>query len=160
MDKDLVVNASPLIFLSRIERLDLLISIAKSIVVPKAVLREIQAGSDRDEAAKKIESLSALQVGEDRPLPDDIRSWDLGAGESQVLTLGLARRSEVVLDDLAARRCAQSLGIPLIGTLGIVILCRQRGVLFKARPVVQALYESGLRLNNKLMDQALAKVGE
>lgn len=161
MDKVLVVNASPLILLSRIERLDLLTSLAKSLIVPEAVIHEIQVGSDRDGTADRIKDLPSLLRVDDQPVSDRIRLWDLGAGESQVLIHGLQRPgSEVVLDDLAARRCARSLGLPMIGTLGIVILCRQRGVLGAARPVVKALCDAGLRLKPALIDEALAKVGE
>lgn len=161
MDKTLVVNASPLILLSRTGRLDLLVSLAKSLIVPEAVIREIRAGSDRDDAAGRIRDLSSLLCVEDQPVPERIRSWDLGAGESQVLVHGLERPgAEVVLDDLAARRCARSLGLPMIGTLGIVVLCRHRGIIEAARPVVNALCAAGLRLKPALVDDALAKVGE
>ena len=161
MDRALVVNASPLILLARIDRLDLLTSLAKLLVLPEAVIREIQAGSHRDETADRVKSLpSVLQVA-DRPLPDRIRLWDLGAGESQVLAHGLERPgAEVVLDDLAARRCARSLSLSMIGTLGVVILCRHRGVISAARPVIEMLREAGLRLKPALMEKALAKVGE
>jgi len=161
VDRALVVNASPLILLARIDRLDLLTSLTKLLVVPEAVIREIQAGSDRDGTADKIKDLASILQVDDRPVPDQIRSWDLGAGESQVLAHGLERRgSEVVLDDLAARRCARSLGLTMIGTLGIVVLCRHRGIISAARPVIETLREAGLRLKPALMDQALAKVGE
>lgn len=161
MDRVLVVNASPLILLSRTDRLDLLATLAKSLVVPEAVIREIHAGADRDDTADRIKNLSSLLRVADQPVPDRIRSWDLGAGESQVLAHGLERPgSEVVLDDLAARRCARSLGLPMIGTLGIVVLCRHLGLISAARPVVEALCDAGLRLKQGLMDGALAKVGE
>ena len=161
MDRALVVNASPLILLARIERLDLLASLAKLLVVPEAVIREIQAGSDRDGTAGKIKDLASILQVDDRPVPDRIRFWDLGAGESQVLAHGLERPGMgVVLDDLAARRCARSLGLSMIGTLGVVVLCRHRGVISAARPVIEALREAGLRLKPALMDDALAKVGE
>ena len=161
MDRPLVVNASPLILLARIDRLDLLVSLAKLLVVPEAVLREIQVGSDRDGTADKVWNLSAVLQVDDRPVPDQIRVWDLGAGESQVLTHGLERPgAEVVLDDLAARRCARSLGLPMIGTMGIVVLCRHRGIISAARPVLETLREAGLRLKPELMDKGLAKVGE
>lgn len=161
MDRVLVVNASPLILLSRTGRLDLLASLAKTLVVPEAVIREIRAGSDRDDTADRIKNLSSVLQVDDQPVPDRIRSWDLGAGESQVLVHGLERPgSEVVLDDLAARRCARSLGLPMIGTLGIVVLCRHRGLISAARPVIEALCNAGLRLKPRLVDEALAKVGE
>ena len=161
MDEALVVNASPLIFLARIERLDLLASLAKLLVVPEAVIREIQAGSGRDGTADKVKVLPSILQVDDRPVPDRIRFWNLGAGESQVLAHGLERPgAEVVLDDLAARRCARSLGLSMIGTLGIVVLCRHRGVISAARPVIETLCEAGLRLGPALIDEALAKVGE
>ena len=161
MDRALVVNASPLILLARIDRLDLLTSLAKLLIVPEAVLREIQAGSDRDGTADKVRDLPSLLQVDDRSVPDHIGVWDLGAGESQVLTHGLEQPgAEVVLDDLAARRCARSLGLSMVGTMGIVILCRHRGVISAARPVLATLCEAGLRLKPALMDKALAKVGE
>jgi predicted nucleic acid-binding protein len=48
----------------------------------------------------------------------------------------------------------------MVGTLGVVILCRHRGILSSARPVLEMLREAGLRLKTTLMDEALAKVGE
>jgi predicted nucleic acid-binding protein len=148
-----------LIFLARIERLDLLASLAKLLVVPEAVIREIQAGSNRDGAADRVHDLVSILRVEDQP--DRIRLWDLGAGESQVLAHGLGRPgSEVVLDDLAARRCARSLDLPMIGTLGVVLLCRHRGVISAARPIIQALCNAGLRLKPALVDEALAKVNK
>ncbi len=161
MDRVLVVNASPLILLSRTDRLDLLASLAKTIVVPEAVIREIRAGSNRDDTIERVKVLSSVLRVDDQPVPDRIRSWDLGAGESQVLVHGLRRPgSEVVLDDLAARRCAHSLDLPMIGTLGIVVLCRHRGLISAARPVIEALCDAGLRVKPRLVDEALAKVGE
>jgi predicted nucleic acid-binding protein len=156
----LVVNASPLILFARIDRLDLLTSLTQSLVVPQAVWSEIQAGSGRDGTAGKVEKIPSIRV-DDRPVPERVRLWDLGAGESQVLVHALERPdSEVVLDDLAARRCARSLGLPMIGSLGVVLLCRHRGVISAARPVLGALCTAGLRLKPALMDEALAKVGE
>jgi predicted nucleic acid-binding protein len=161
VDRDLVVNASPLIHLARIDRLDLLVSLGKRLLVPEAVIGEIHAGSHRDGTADKVKTLSSILQVDDRPIPERIRSWDLGAGESQVLAHAVERPgAEVVLDDLAARRCARSLGLSMIGTLGIVVLCRHRGIISAARPVLETLCEAGLRLRPALMDEALAKIGE
>lgn len=56
MDRPLVVNASPLILLARIDRLDLLTSLASQLVLPEAVIREIHAGSHRDQTADRIKN--------------------------------------------------------------------------------------------------------
>ena len=97
----------------------------------------------------------------DLEIPERIRIWDLGAGESQVLARGLVEtRSEVVLDDLAARRCAQGLGLLMVGTLGVILLSRQRGLIDAARPLLEELRDFGFRLSSTLMNEALGKVGE
>jgi predicted nucleic acid-binding protein len=87
--------------------------------------------------------------------------WDLGAGESSVLTIALTDpQCEAILDDRDARRCAQALRIAVRGTFGLVILAKQIGSLPLARPVVEQLRRSGLFLSDQLADQALALVGE
>lgn len=68
--------------------------------------------------------------------------------------------TEVIVDDLAARRCAATLGIPLLGTLGLVLKAKQRGSVPAARPLLEQLRRSGLYLSDRVMNQALALVGE
>jgi predicted nucleic acid-binding protein len=46
--------------------------------------------------------------------------WDLGAGESQVISQAIQTGAWTVLDDLAARRCAAAHQIPIVGSLGII----------------------------------------
>lgn len=65
-----------------------------------------------------------------------------------------------VLDDLAARRCASVLAIPVHGTLGLALLAKKRGIAPAARPLVERLRQSGMYLSDKVVDQALALVGE
>jgi predicted nucleic acid-binding protein len=55
-----VCNSSPLISLARIGRLDLIESLANRIVVPVTVIREIEAGSGHDDAARAIKTSPRL----------------------------------------------------------------------------------------------------
>lgn len=161
MSSALVVNASPLILLARIERLDLLTLLVEKIIVPEGVLKEVEAGSKRDEAATAVKALARAKIVPDREVPNRIQLWDLGPGESQVLSHAIARDgSEAILDDRAARRCARVLGIPYTGTMGIVIRCRRRGLIPAARPLLKALQEQGIHLTQALIEDALAEVGE
>lgn len=45
-----IVNASPLILLGKLQRLDLLDLLASSVAVPESVIREVAAGTERDQA--------------------------------------------------------------------------------------------------------------
>jgi predicted nucleic acid-binding protein len=117
-----VVNASPLICLSRAGLADLLRQAAQTIVVPEAVAREILARGPRDLTAASLASSTWLKQVEDPAVPPGILAWDLGDGESSVLAWALAHSgARAVIDDLEGRRCAESLGIPLRGTVGLVL---------------------------------------
>jgi predicted nucleic acid-binding protein len=95
------------------------------------------------------------------PVPAIIQNWDLGAGESAVLSWGYANPgTEVIIDDLSARRCATTLGIPVRGTLGLVLTAKQRGAIPAARPVLEQLLLSGMYLSERIINQALKLVGE
>lgn len=85
-----VLNASPLILLGKLRRLDIVEALASSVVVPESVVREVRTGLRKDETGSAtLDWASARQVA-DVPLPVAIASWDLGAGESQVIAHCLA----------------------------------------------------------------------
>ncbi len=50
--------------------------------------------------------------------------------------------------------------MPLIGTLGIVLKAKRKGVLPAARPAIEKLLNAGMYLSGKIIDQALALVDE
>ena len=53
MSEEWVVNASPLILFSRIDRLDLIKDVAPAILVPNAVIEEVRAGQHKDRTAAR-----------------------------------------------------------------------------------------------------------
>ena len=119
-----VVNASPLIVFGKIGQLDLLNQLAKEIVVPQAVATEIIAGPENDAArlAIKAERFRLVEVQEPTP---ELAAWDLGSGETDVLSYALANPGwTAILDDGAARKCAVTFGIDVKGSLAIVILAK------------------------------------
>lgn len=155
------VNASPLIFLSRASLLDMLRLEAKEIVVPEPVAEEIRRRGSDDPAALSLEKTAWLKVTQATQIPDIIRAWELGEGEASVLAWGHANAGTVVIvDDLAARRCAATLGIPVRGTLGLILTAKKRGAIPQARPVLEKLRQSGMYLSDRVLNQALKLIDE
>lgn len=155
------VNASPLIFLSKADLLTLLQLAGEEIVVPTAVAVEIQRRGATDPTVQALASTSWLVIVDTPPVPGLIQAWDLGAGESAVLAWAhMYPGTEAIVDDLAARRCAAALGIPVRGTLGLVLTAKKRGVIPVARPVLETLRQSGMYLSDRVLNQALALIGE
>jgi predicted nucleic acid-binding protein len=155
------VNASPLIYLARADLLSFLQLAGPEIVVPGPVAEEIRAGGGENPAARALESTPWLKVVAVASVPATIQGWDLGEGESSVLAWAHASPGTLaILDDLAARRCAATLRIPVRGTLGLVLVAKQRGRIPAARPVLEAMRASGMYLSDSVLNRALALVGE
>jgi predicted nucleic acid-binding protein len=156
-----VVNASPVITLAKAGYLDLLIEPSHQTLLPEAVAGEILGGPPSDAARQALENGwgTRLPVG---VVPASVLEWSLGAGESAVIATALEQKScHAVLDDAAARACARALGIPVLGTLGVVLRAKKQGRVASAGTVVRALRSCGLYLDDRIVRDALARtVGE
>ena len=156
-----VINASPWIFFTRGRQLELLHAVCGEVVMPAAVAAEVRRKGDGDPSAAALDVTPWLRIVPATPAAATVLAWDLGDGESAVLSWALAHRGvEAILDDLAARRCAAALGVPVRGTLGIVLVARQRGLIPAAGPVVESRRKAGLYLADAVLDRALALFGE
>ena len=155
------VNASPLIFLARSDLLDLLRLLSPEIVVPARVASEIERRGAADPTARALASTPWLKTVEVGDIPPQIDRWDLGPGESSVLAWCIEHPgTEAIVDDLAGRRCAQALAIPVRGTLGLVLIGKQRGRIAAARPVLESMRRAGVYLSQRVLDRALRQVDE
>ena len=155
------VNTSPLVFLVRENLLEIPRSGVDDVAVPEPVIEEIHGHGMSDPTMQALDRASWLTIVPGPVIPPAIAAWRLGPGESAALALTLAEAdSWAVIDDWGARRCARSLSIPVIGTLGLVFLAKEEGSIPAARPVVERLRRSGRYLSDEVIREALARVGE
>ena len=125
------------------------------------MIEEIRGHGTDDPTVRALERASWLTIVPGPTIPPAIAAWRLGPGESAVLALALAEEdSWAVIDDWGARRCARSLSIRHIGTLGLVLLAKEERSIPAARPVVERLRRSGMYLSDEVIREALARVGE
>lgn len=155
-----VWNTSPLIVLTRIGQEHLFDALADELVIPRAVATEIESDPADDPARQMIAS-GKWTIVEVVPVPE-VLAWDLGAGETAVISYALREPGwTVILDDAVARRCARSFGLRHKGTLAVIILARQRGLISSARDVLRSLLNIGFRLDENVIRDALSRtVGE
>jgi predicted nucleic acid-binding protein len=155
------VNTSPLILLSKIGLLDLLRAGDLPVIVPQAVLNEIARHGPTDQTVLQVLSAGWLQIVPDPPIPPRLVTTRLGSGELAVIALALAQPgSEVVLDDLTARRCARESGLSVQGTISLVIQAKHRGAIPSVRPVLDQLRGMGMYLSDRFVDQVRKAAGE
>jgi len=155
-----VVNASPVIALGGVGHLDLLSELSEDTLLPLPVVEELLAGPEGSQARRAVEAGWGRRVPAETISPR-VLEWSLGAGESAVLTVALeGKERRAVLDDAEGRGCAKTLGIPVIGTLGVVLRARKVGLIPSAAEVIRALRSSGLFLDQQLVQNALKAVDE
>ena len=156
-----VVNASPVILLSRVGQFDLLLRLGPPVVIPEAAVLEIQRRGTTDSAVRALAHATWLASVDPGPIPAKVAAFGLGDGETAVLAHTLANAgSGAIVDDQAARNAAAALGIPHQGTLGVIIFAKAQGIIPAARPLVEQLRQYGMYLSDPVMNQALAQVGE
>ncbi|MBN1933129.1 MAG: DUF3368 domain-containing protein [Anaerolineae bacterium] len=157
-----VVDTSPLIFMSRLGRLNLLQSGADQVVIPQAVFDEIQVRPD--EAARQIEqaTLSWLTVKQVDDLDAvDLLRADLDRGEAEVIVLAKKLGADwVIIDDLDARRFARRVGLNLVGTVGLLLAARLRGEITSLRGEIERLEQLGFRVAPSLANAMLEAAQE
>ena len=158
----LVVNASPLILLGKIGRLEILPQLATELHVPGSVATEVRAGPESDPARKWLAKEGERYVANES-INVDLRvlSWGLGAGESAVISDALSLRSSVaLLDDRAARNCAKVFQIPCIGTAGVLLKAKRLGLVPLVGPELERLTSEGSFLHPKVRKEVLRLAGE
>jgi predicted nucleic acid-binding protein len=156
-----VVNASPIILLGKAGVLHLLPSLCDELVVPVGVVAEVQQGRIADAGRAWLARDGAKFVCPAPPLLSALASWNGGPGEAEVISWALMHSGFVaVLDDRAARRLAVLHGVPVLGSLRVIVKAKERGFIPLARPALEKLGGGGAYVSDDLIDRAIVLAGE
>jgi predicted nucleic acid-binding protein len=153
-----VADAGPLIALARLDRLALLPALFEQVLVPEAVLDECTARPGLVDATRIRQACDSglLTVC----IAEPISVAHLGRGERSAIGKALEAEAVVLADDLAARRHAMGLGLTTIGTLGLLVGAKRKGLLPEVRTLIAALRERGYWLGDETIHAALRAAGE
>jgi predicted nucleic acid-binding protein len=155
----IIANATPLIYLHCIRQLELLHQLFTQVTIPEEVARELQMGQQGESIIPEIPWVMVMPV-QHRSIVD-VLAQDLDQGEAEVLALALEQAADqVIIDDALARTAATLLHIPCIGTLGILITCKTRGLIPTVKAPLDAMIAAGLWIAPALYEQVLHKLGE
>jgi predicted nucleic acid-binding protein len=67
---------------------------------------------------------------------------------------------QVLMDDLDARRVALSRNLKIIGTIGILLVAKQQGLIPKIKDVLDDLITEGKHISSRLYQEALLAAQE
>lgn len=156
---DIVVNASPLILLCKAGHVRLLEDLGRNVFVPCAVVNEVVAYPD-DEAGKSLRSYTWIKQVH-VAVPDSIKAWDLGAGESEVIAYALQNNGvRPLLDDAEGKACALAHGLKPFGTAGLLVLAKRSGLIQSVKPTLCIIREKGLWISDAVVAAIVRSAGE
>ena len=141
----IVSDSTCLIGLERINRLDIPPQLYNKFWIPAAVSTEI---------GFSLPWLEVRQV-QNQNLVSSLRS-QVGWGESEAIALSIEiENATILLDDKKARRIAEQFGLPITGTVGMLLKAKRRGVVEAIAPVLDALESAEFRVSPALRRRAL-----
>ena len=152
---EVISNTSPLFYLHQIGQLNLLQKLYSSIKTPNAVYQELQAGKAQGISIPNIQDLEWINIAAPKTeyVPNVI---DLGAGEAEVIALGIENpNSLLILDDALGRRIARLYNLKFTGTLGVLIRSKESGYIDLVAPLIQSLQQQGMWLTQDIISSIL-----
>lgn len=148
-----IVNSTPLIVLSNINKLDLLKQLYGQIFIPQAVYNEVTAKSDS--ACLQIkDNLDWINICEIKNIEEKkMYQAKLHSGEVEVMILAQETpiADLVIIDDNAAKKTAKYLGLTITGTLGILLKAKQEGLLNNVSSCIDELLKIGFYISDEII---------
>ena len=158
MHQVVVADAGPLIGLARIGRLSLLMALYGPVVVPPAVLAELNLDADRPgsrhlAAAFAQGAIQCLDLASGSEVELHRLGLLLDAGEASAILLAEQIPSRFLLID--ERR-----GMPVVGLAGVLLAAQRSGLLDSVGMALTELSQQGYRLSDALVAEILRLAGE
>jgi predicted nucleic acid-binding protein len=159
--KTIIADSSPLIVLLKSDLENILTELFDEILIPEAVWQEVLSGADDDVAKLKLPLLTWTKRISPTVTNEEIKSYNLGKGETEALSLALEiPKTGVILDDFAARKCARDLKIPFIGTGGLLISAKRKKLILSVSEALEKVQSEGLWLSESIIEMLKQKAGE
>ncbi|WP_297475193.1 DUF3368 domain-containing protein [Thermococcus sp.] len=153
-----VFNSSPIIILGKLGYLANSIALFGEVYVPEGVLLEVTAKEDevsvllRELTERNLISVMKIEKIAELEYPG------LHRGELEAIALAKRLDAMVVLDDLKARKAARLEGLRVIGTLGMLRILNEAGILKDSpRELLEILTRVGFRIRPELFYRVMGE---
>jgi predicted nucleic acid-binding protein len=144
-----VSNSTPLIALSKINRLTILTSLCGTVLIPEEVYDEVVTRGGFLFGADDVRSASWISVVpvQNRTAVDALYV-NIDRGEAEAIILAKEEDALLIIDDKDGRDAALAVNLQITGTIGILLMAAEGGLL-NFREDFRALREAGFRISEK-----------
>ena len=137
---ELICDTTVVQYLHQVHLLHNLPALGSPVVLPEAVVVELEQGLARGIDLPDLTALGWVTIRTASVRPPLSHIAELGPGESEVLWLALERPTSIaVLDDAAARQQAIECGVRVTGILGLLVDAKRQGLIRAVSPVLDDL---------------------
>ena len=151
-----VADTSPLNYLVLIDHIDILAQLYQRVFIPLAVQRELQHAKTPRTVREWVTNppdwleVRAFKLARDPSLSD------LDQGEAEAIALAKEiSADQIIMDERFGRQIAESRGLQVIGTLGVLREASQRGLL-NFPDAIKLLQMNGFHVAQRIVDKMLA----
>lgn len=147
----IVSDTSCLILLAKLGRIGLLKSLYGKITVTKTV---------RDEFGKVLPEFVEIENPKNKNYQKILESF-LDPGEASAMALALEKEEcLLIIDESKGRRKARQLGLNYTGTLGILAVAKEKGLIDSVTEIVNEIGKTDFRISEPLINELKRKSGE
>lgn len=146
-----------------IDRIDLLQKLYGSINIPMAVSEELHnLLSHRKQVDQFLNQAWVTTYSVTQKEYALLLGQQLDIGEAEAIALAVEMNANLlIVDELKGRAFAKSLGLAVIGTLGILVAAKREGLISQVEPVLNQLKtNAGFWVSDSLQRQVLESVHE
>lgn len=144
MPKIIVSDTSCLILLQKLNKLSLLGVLFKEITITKTIEKEF---------GDSLPDFFQIKEPKDKNYQKILERF-LDAGEASAIALALENKdSLIILDDQKARSEARQLKLNITGTIGILLLALEKGLIESQDNIIEEIKRSNFRISEKYLDK-------
>jgi predicted nucleic acid-binding protein len=152
--KIIISDTTCIIVLSKTNNLNILEKMYKNVYITPDVLDEF-----REKSNEKLPEWIILKEPKNKEKIAEIRNeTGLGKGECSSIVLGCENisSSTIIIDDDNARKYAQSLELNVLGTCGVIIRAKEKGIIKcyeEGKAILDDLIKNGLWVKDNLYEK-------
>ena len=151
MPKVIISDTSCLILLSKIDKIGLLKSIFGKITISSIIAKEF--GQD-------LPDFILVEDPVNKKYQQILESF-LDCGEASAIALALEKEDcLLIVDEQKGRKEANHLKIKITGTLGILVLAKEKGLISSASEILKQIQNTDFRISQALLDETKKLSGE
>jgi predicted nucleic acid-binding protein len=151
-----VCNSTPLIALAKINQLKLLKEFFEEIFIPEEVYDEVVRRGGGLAGASEVATCTWIKTGQViNRLAVDSLCISLDKGEAEAIVFSSEKEALLIIDDGDGRKAAKLLGLNITGTIGVLLLASQEGIL-DLKSALDKLKAAGFRLSDREYEKILS----